>query len=162
MCSAAILFVFSGLFGPLPWVAVVLITTAASVVGILRDMRVLWFALPENRRLVPPSIFARGVLAGSFQFGYELGTGIRSYVTASAPYVFALALLLSAASPASFLAAGIGFGGGRGLMAVGRCCSESESRWDTLLDRRLRWVSPVANLVAAWPLVGGFLFSPGW
>ncbi|MFD0428413.1 hypothetical protein ACFQ60_11025 [Streptomyces zhihengii] len=37
----------------------------------------------------------RHLARGAMQFGFELGTGVRTYVSASAPYAIAVAVLLS-------------------------------------------------------------------
>ncbi len=85
-------------------------------------------------------------LLGTLTFGFELGTGVRTYISASAPYLLALAILLATPLPTpSAIAAGAGFGIGRAAMIVFRFWSQDERGWDVKLARALHWI-PIAAL----------------
>lgn len=73
--------------------------------------------LPQNRRLIPQHVALKGPAVGAFQFGFEMGTGVRTYVTAVAPYVLLPGVLLFGDLVTGTLA-GVGFGLGRYAMAV--------------------------------------------
>lgn len=100
-----------------------------------RDFGLLSFALPENRRQVPQSVTRRGPIVASLQFGFEMGSGVRTYVTSSAPYALIMTLLLVANVTESVLA-GAFFGAGRATMALWRYASHLEDSWDRLLSRK--------------------------
>jgi hypothetical protein len=70
-----------------------------------------------------------------FGFGFELGTGLRTFVTSRAPYVVAGVLLLGGLSAIEALAVGTGFGGGRALMALTRSWHHHADDWDRVLER---------------------------
>lgn len=71
--------------------------------------------LPEARRQIPFEVFTGGVVRGAWRFGFEMGTGVRTYVPSWAPYVLVLALLLARPTLGEALAAAAGFGLGRAV-----------------------------------------------
>lgn len=101
----------------------------AFVVAALRELGVLSFRLPQNRRLVPETVFRHGPVLGPLQFGLEMGSGMRTYVTSGPPYVAIVAVLLLA-GPLTAAAAGIGFGLGRSLMTVSNLRYGPSGEWD--------------------------------
>jgi hypothetical protein len=117
-----------------------------SLVAVARDLHLVHLRLPENARLVPIDVLASGLVRGAIQFGFEMGTGVRTFITASAPYVLAAALLLIPVSLAAVVAAGAFFGLGRMLMLLFRYWSRSGERWDALLRRRFPLVVPLATV----------------
>ena len=72
-------------------------------------------ALPEARRQIPSQVFTNGIQRGAYQFGFEMGTGVRTYVPSIAPYILLLAVFLVRPTLATALLAGIGFGLGRAI-----------------------------------------------
>jgi len=128
--SALVLTVAGSLLrAPLPalvcWAAV-----AAALGAVLLRETGLWsFRLPENRRLVPDTVFRLGRHLGPLQFGFEMGTGARTYLPSGLPYVAAIAVALTASLPAA-LCAGAGFGLGRALMTTANLRYDGESGWD--------------------------------
>lgn len=93
------------------------ILLALTVPLVLREFRLISFRLPQNARLVPESVFRFGWFIGSFQFGLEMGSGIRTFVTSSLPYILACSLIL-VTSPAAAISSTAGFAAGRGLMTL--------------------------------------------
>jgi hypothetical protein len=132
---------------PLAWRVTALAAFAGAIV--LRDFRLLSLPLPQNHRQVPRDVFGNGLRRAALQFGFELGTGVRTYVPAGAPYVLAAALALGVATTPEVLAAGIGFGAGRASMPLVRRWSGNGDRWDHLLGRRLSGLVPASSIACA-------------
>jgi len=102
---------------PLPEPARWAVVGVALIAVLLRQSGVLRFTLPENRRLVPETVFRLGRHLGPLQFGLEMGTGARTYLPSGLPYVAGVAILMTASVPLA-LCAGAGFGLGRALMTT--------------------------------------------
>lgn len=132
------LWLASGLAQPLPAPARTALVLLAALLALGRDAKLLSIPLPQNARQVPQSVLQRGLVRGGLQFGFELGTGMRTYVSATAPYVVAIALLLTGPDLPEALAAGIGFGSGRALTALVRYESRLPfEAWNRHLEARL-------------------------
>ena len=137
---------------PLPAFARWAVVAAALGAVLLREAGVWSFRLPENRRLVPDTVFRLGRHLGPLQFGLEMGTGARTYLPSGLPYVAAVALALTASVPAA-LAAGAGFGIGRALMTTANLRYGADGGWDgewRAHGRELRFLTGAAFVV---PLV---------
>lgn len=120
-------------------VTILLIVVALAA---LRDIGVLRFELPQLKRQVPQSIFRKEAAFSALQFGFELGTGVLTYVTSTLVYVMILALLLLAPPLASVVAVGAGFGLGRAALPALRLAGSTGEEWDGRLLRRIRWILP--------------------
>lgn len=94
--------------------------------------------LPQNRRLVPQTVM-RHPIAGPLRFGFEMGTGVRTYSPSVLPLATFLLIALWSGSLALALVAGLGFGAGRGLVHPFRR-TDPES-WDARLRTGKRWVA---------------------
>jgi hypothetical protein len=94
-------------------------------------------------------VLYRDHFSAGLQFGFELGTGMRTFVTATAPYVVGCALLLVVASPPTAFVIGIAFGAGRFLMPLARYFSVSEDIWDEALARSGIWLLPALSVLSA-------------
>jgi hypothetical protein len=128
--SALVLTVAGSLLrAPLPALLCWAVVAAALGAVLLRETGVWSFRLPENRRLVPETVFRLGRHLGPLQFGFEMGTGARTYLPSGLPYVAAIAVALTASLPAA-LCAGAGFGLGRALMTTANLRYDGESGWD--------------------------------
>ena len=128
--SAIVLVVAGSLLrAPLPDVVRGAVVAAALGAVLLREAGVWSFRLPENRRLVPDTVFRLGRHLGPLQFGLEMGTGARTYLPSGLPYVAAIAVALTASVPAA-LCAGAGFGLGRALMTTANLRYDGENGWD--------------------------------
>jgi hypothetical protein len=66
--------------------------------------------LPEARRQIPAQVFGGSLARGAYRFGFELGTGMRTYVPSAAPYVLLLTIVLSGPTLAGALLMGLAFG----------------------------------------------------
>ncbi|HWM06420.1 MAG TPA: hypothetical protein VNP92_29110, partial [Actinophytocola sp.] len=82
-----------------------------------------------------------------------LGTGVRTYLPATVPYVVATALLLSTPDPLVALATGAGFGLGRALTPLTRFLSRAGDDWDSSLATRLPVITVGGGVVVAAALV---------
>ena len=96
--------------------------------------------MPENRRLVPEAVFRLGWFLGPLQFGIEMGTGFRTFVTTSIPYMLVLALFMFPGWGHVF-AASFGFALGRTLMATLSIGSGNVTAWAEAFSQSkvLRW-----------------------
>jgi hypothetical protein len=107
-----------------------LLIVACSIAA-LRDAEVVRFQLPQNGRLVPREVFQLPEPVAALQFGLEMGTGCRTFVTASAPYLLVLFLLFGLASISDAVAIAVGFAAGRWLMMLGVLLRKSTREWST-------------------------------
>jgi hypothetical protein len=147
LLSGLVLGLLSGLSAPLPapWRYAGIVAVAG--LGLLRELGLVRIRLPQNARQIPQDVLQRDVRRGAVQFGFELGTGVRTYVSASAPYVLAVALLLAGQRLGVAVLAGIGFGVGRALTPLARRASGDGDRWDDDLRERLRAVTVTGAVV---------------
>ncbi|MFI6650013.1 hypothetical protein ACIBI8_20665 [Streptomyces sp. NPDC050529] len=147
--SAGVLWLVSGLFTPLPVGVRQGLIVAVALLAALRDAGKLSLRLPQNARQIPQDVLRRHLARGALQFGFELGTGVRTYVSASAPYAMTVAVLLSGGSCAPALAAGLGFGVGRALTPALRRLSGDGECWDDRLAERLSGMTVVCSVLIA-------------
>lgn len=153
LLSASVLWLLSGLASPLPPPARYLTVLGFALVAVLRDAGIVRFRLPQNARQVPREVLRRPV-RGALRFGFELGTGVRTYLSATAPYAVAVALLLLTPQPLDAVLAGAGFGLGRAATPLIRFASGAGEEWDAKLRSRLPLLTVgggavVAGLLAA-------------
>ncbi len=154
--SGVVLGLFSGLSTPLPasWRYTAIV--AVALLGVLRDGGVVTIPLPQNARQVPQDVLRRSPGRGALRFGFELGTGVRTYVSATAPYVLAVAVLLGGQRPQVATLAGVGFGAGRAATPLLRRASGAVEGWDADLNARLRVITVAGS--AALAVAFGLLF----
>lgn len=110
-----------------------------------------WLSLgwPAARRQVPSAVVGKGSRLGPLQFGFEMGTGVRTFMPTPLPYV-ALAPLVLATGFGVAAAIGLGFGLGRAAMTVTRYYHPvSPDQWDTLLEKYLPSVRLASWLLAS-------------
>jgi hypothetical protein len=100
--------------------------------------------LPQATRQVPRTIFQNPVLAASFRFGFELGSGLFTYVTTTLPYLVLVALLLLTPGYETALGVGAAFGLGRALTPVSRWFSGQGTSWDRRMDERTPLLAPLS------------------
>ncbi|MCP2335829.1 hypothetical protein [Actinomadura rupiterrae] len=134
--SAAVIWLASGLTAPLPHAVRAGLIIAVAALAAARDIGLLKIPLPQNSRQIPQEVLMHRLRTGTLQFGFEMGTGVRTYVSASSPYVLALGLFLAHLSAPATLLAGATFGAGRSLSAALTYWSRSETR-DALITTRM-------------------------
>lgn len=125
-----------------------LLVVGVSLVILVTELSGRQLALPQNSRQVPIWIVRDGSRSGALQFGYELGTGLRTYVPSSFPHLALVAVLLQA-SWAQGLVAGIAFGSGRAAMTLARHYHGDTDEWDSRLVRHRRSVRVLLGVSAA-------------
>jgi hypothetical protein len=140
--------IVSGLFQPLPFTIRATALAAIAILALCHDLGLLRVRLPQNRRQVPQEIFHRGLGRAAFQFGFEMGTGVRTFVPATAPYVLAAALVLLGGGPLLVPLVGVGFALGRAAMILCYFWSREGSQWTQRATSRLGWVVPCSAIAA--------------
>lgn len=153
--SAVALWLLSGLATPVPRPWRHGIVVAVALLGVLRDTGILRLPLPQNTRQIPRDVLSRGLVGGALRFGLELGTGVRTYLPSSTPYVVATALLLLGPGPLAAALTGGGFGLGRAATALTRQASGAGGAWDARLHARLRLITVASTAAATIVLVSG-------
>lgn len=115
--TAALAWLLSGFFAPFSGVsrAALLVVGALFAWSVKHGPLVDRVQLPEARRQIPLETFGRGLVPGAWKFGFEMGTGMRTYLPSFAPYVLLLALLLARPTLAQALLVAAGFGLGRAV-----------------------------------------------
>ncbi len=152
--SAGLLVTGSVLRLPLPAAVWAALIAALAIMVVLREFGVVRLWLPENKRLVPEHVDRYGRVFGPLQFGFELGTGLRTYLPSGLPHLLAIAVALLAA-PLPALAAGVGFGVGRASMTVANLRFSDDNSWDDAWIGSERTIKVI--LVAAFCLACGFV-----
>src|SRR4051794_15604655 len=99
---------------PLPVRAALLGAAALVVLG--RELGLWRFRVPENARLVPEEVQHRAEW-GALQFGFEMGTGMRTYSPSALPHLALAAVVLVVPLPLA-PAVAAGFAAGRLAMPV--------------------------------------------
>ncbi|WP_053174343.1 hypothetical protein [Nonomuraea sp. SBT364] len=152
LTSASLLFLLGSLLGSwretlaIPLLAIVTAITVAYECGWRR------FELPSAKRLVPQEVIGRGPVIGALQFGFEMGTGARTFMPTFLPYI-TITLLLTSSSFGEAGLAGLGFGLGRAAMVTARYFYGDPDEWDGELAgilRYLPWAFMIIMVVPAW------------
>jgi hypothetical protein len=147
--TATVLWLLSGLAAPLPGAVRAGAILVVAALGVAREAGWIRIPMPQNARQIPQEVLRNRIRRGALQFGFELGTGVRTYVSASAPYVVALALLLGRQGPVTTILTGTGFGAGRAVTAAVRYASRHDE-WD---DRRVTRMPLLAGAIGVIVLV---------
>ncbi len=113
--TVMITWVLSGFAAPLPvYARAAMIAVGAIFIWLCeRGPLSSRISLPQARRQIPAEVFGRGLARGAFRFGFELGTGVRTYIPSPAPYILFLTILFGHLTLASALCVAVGFGLGR-------------------------------------------------
>lgn len=156
-CVAAVLGALPQALVPLPVRAGVLAVAALAVLG--RECGLWRFTVPENARLVPEDVQHRAQW-GALQFGFEMGTGMRTYSPSALPHLVLAAVVLVVPLPVAPLVAA-GFALGRFAMPVMSNAWSDDGGWTAVWSAAEPVVRPllactcvgaltVATLVAWW------------
>lgn len=119
--TGAGLLVLGGLASPLPAGLRAGLALCLLVLLGLRVLGILCLDLPQRQVQIPRETFNQAPQRSALRFAFELGTGVRTYITTTSPYALAVALVLCApttlGSAALSAALGaIGYGLGRSLV----------------------------------------------
>ena len=145
--TGIVLWLFSGLTEPLPSTVVQVVLVVGIAVALLIEGAGLEGRLPGARRQIPPSVFDRRPVDAAVRFGFELGTGVRTYMVAAAPVLLALTVLIGRPGVVGALATGAGFGVGRGVLPALRHGAGDPTAWDRRLASSALWLR-IAGLSA--------------
>jgi hypothetical protein len=111
---------------------------------LLREVGLVRFPVPQNARLVPEDVqhLRRW---GALQFGFEMGTGMRTYSPSGLPHVVLAAVLLTVPLPPAFALAA-GFAVGRLAMPLLSNGWSDDGSWTAVWARAERIVRPLLAL----------------
>ncbi|WP_214366739.1 hypothetical protein [Pseudonocardia sp. H11422] len=136
---------------PVRWVVF-----GASGLAVLGRELGLWrFRVPENARLVPERVQHMGEW-GALQFGFEMGTGMRTYSPSALPHLALLAIVLVVPFPAAFVVAA-GFALGRLAMPLLSNGWSDDGSWTRLWARAEPVVRPLLALTCVGALTVAML-----
>ncbi len=154
LTTGAALLVIAGLLSPVPVTLRLWLFLAIAVLALLHELGVAPLPFLQPRWQVPREVFEQGLVSGSLRFGFELGLGFRTYVSASSVHVLAGGLVLLGTAPPATFAAAVGFGLGRATPPWMRYSNGRGDAWDEALRPTLRWFKPLGvPLVMAGLLV---------
>jgi hypothetical protein len=122
---------------PVRWV----LFGVAAVPVLLRECGLLRFPVPQNARLVPEDVQHLREW-GALQFGFEMGTGMRTYSPSALPHLALLAIVLVVPFPAAFALAA-GFATGRLAMPLLSNAWSDDGGWTELWSRTEPVVRPL-------------------
>ena len=114
---------------------------AAALVVLGRELGLWRFRVPENARLVPEDVQHQGHW-GALQFGFEMGTGMRTYSPSALPHLALAAVVIVVPLPAAFAVAA-GFAAGRWAMPVLSNGWSDDGAWTELWSAAEPVVRPI-------------------
>lgn len=132
--SALLFWLLSGLLAPLAAGVRLAVFGVLAVLVLLVGHGFLGGRLPQTRQQIPRTVFDRSPARAAARFGYELGTGLRTYLPSAAPHLLAVGLVVLGGPWWAALALGAGFGLGRGLLPTQRALAPDPRRWDARVD----------------------------
>ncbi|MHA6793386.1 hypothetical protein ACVGVM_07660 [Pseudonocardia bannensis] len=130
---------------------------AIALVVLGRELGLWQFRVPENARLVPERVQHLGEW-GALQFGFEMGTGMRTYSPSALPHLALLAIVLVVPFPAAFVV-GAGFALGRLAMPLLSNGWSDDGSWTGLWARAEPVVRPVLALTCIGTLTVAMLHT---
>lgn len=133
---------------------------AVATAVLLRETGAVSFRVPENTRLVPERVQGLGEL-GALQFGFEMGTGMRTYSPSALPHLVLTAALLVISLPGAVLL-GAGFAAGRLAMPVLSNAYSDDGAWSELWARRARPLAVLLTLTVLGSLTTLVVLGPAW
>lgn len=143
----------------LPWAVRAGLVAATALFVLAGEVGLHRISLPHRRAQVPSSVIGEGAEQGALQFGFEMGSGLRTHMPSNVPYLPLVAVAL-VAGWAGALAAGLGFGAGRAAMALGRHYGGDPPWWDAQW-RRYGRLARIALTLGAVGLAAIVLLGPG-
>ena len=155
-CVGAVLGALPQALLPAPLRAALIGVAALVVLG--REVGLWRFAVPENARLVPEDVQHRAHW-GALQFGFEMGTGMRTYSPSALPHLVLAAVVLLVPLGA-VPAVAVGFAAGRFAMPVLSNAWSDDGSWTEVWSA----AEPVVRPVLAVACVGALAAAtvPGW
>jgi hypothetical protein len=156
VCVGAVLGALPQALVPAPVRAAVFGLAALAVLG--RELGLWRFTVPENARLVPEDVQHRAEW-GALQFGFEMGTGMRTYSPSALPHLALAAVVLVVPLPVA-PAVAVGFAAGRLAMPVLSNAWSDDGSWTEVWSA----AGPVVRPVLACTCVGALVAATrtGW
>jgi hypothetical protein len=157
LLTATTLWIAGGLFSVLPtWSRAGAIAAVALMAWLVKEGPLQGvLELPENRRQIPAQVLGGDVVRGAMYFGFEMGTGARTYVPSPSPYLLAATVLLGNLPAAQMLLIAVGFGMGRALPLMLQLSAGDRNRFT---DEFLRGSSEFGPTISSVLVLGGALF----
>lgn len=159
LCTTAGLMILNGLFSPVPARGAATLAVVVLLLLVARSLGLLCLELPQRRHQIPRDVFTGSPSRAAFRFAFELGTGVRTYITATAPYAAAVVatLCLPRDLAGAALAAGalaIGYGLGRSSIVAVQALRRSIA-----VEHPRRWlrVADVLAVLTALAIAARFL-----
>ncbi|WP_157254657.1 hypothetical protein [Nonomuraea typhae] len=121
---------------------------------LLRELGLIRLPVPENARLVPEHVLERGRALGGIQFGFEMGTGMRTYSPSAQPHLVLAAVLLMLPWDGA-LAAGAGFAAARWIMAAASIGHSEDGGWSDLWQIHARLLAAATAIATVGSLAWG-------
>ena len=122
---------------------------------LIREVGLVRFPVPQNARLVPEDVqhLRRW---GALQFGFEMGTGMRTYSPSALPHLVLAAVVLVVPLPAAFALAA-GFALGRLVMPLLSNAWSDDGSWTEVWAGAERVVRPLLALTCVGALAVAIL-----
>jgi hypothetical protein len=160
LSGAAVVAFVAGVLGALPQLLVpaparLLLLGAVALAVVLRESGLLWFPVPQNARLVPEDVQLLRRY-GAWQFGFEMGTGMRTYSPSALPHLVLVAVVLVVPFPAAFAVAA-GFAAGRFVMPLLSNAWSDDGSWTGRWERSEPVVRPLLALTCVGALAAAVL-----
>ena len=114
-----------------------LVFLSAGLGLVIYDLQVARVRLLQAARQIPQEVFVSDLRWAASRFGFEYGTGLRTYLTSAAPYIFGCAVIFVGVSPLVGLALGAAFGFGRSLSLLQYQIRRKEN-WQEAVQRQAR------------------------
>jgi hypothetical protein len=128
-----------------------------AVVVLARELGLVSFRVWENARLVPEDVQHLREW-GALQFGFEMGTGMRTYSPSALPHLMLVAVVFVVPFPAAFALAA-GFALGRLAMPLLSNAWSDDGEWSRIWSRAEPVVRPVLAVACVGATVAAMLSS---
>lgn len=104
---------------------------------VIYDLCVSRVQLVQAARQIPQEVFISDLRWAASRFGFEYGTGLRTFLTSSAPYILGCAVILAEVRPLTGFAVGSAFGFGRSFSLLQYQVKKKEN-WQEAVQRQAR------------------------
>lgn len=148
--TTSFLWLMSGIGTGLSEAVVMTLVFVAAALVVFRDFGLVKLAIPGPRRQVPSSVFRLGLNRAALIFGFEMGTGVRTYITGTVPYLAALVIVLMGQDLLDAIAVGLGFAMGRAFIPFWRVSSRDRDRWLARLNNGALKLRAITGVSAAF------------
>lgn len=147
LTSVGVLFVLSGLLSPVPGSARQVVAVGMVLILMIHALGGVCLHLPQRMYQIPRETFTNGPARAAFRFAFELGAGVRTYITSVSPYALAILILLGlpgglGAGAGAAGSAAVGYGIGRSIVV-----SSQSMRPKAAVEHPIQWLR-AADMVA--------------